>query len=417
MAPYSDAFTPTSIRRLKDGRAQDPDAVHADVLPLVVSPSLVSSTSTKAEPIGRMGRDPPQHLTQQQSTDEEPPESKGKKLGRALRSLGLIMLVLAGVSMTYSTENLSGLLRGFYEEKPKIWAGRRDLSRQPSEEDSYTLIVIRCKNNVEWLREVPSDWRMVIYDKCGRDTNDEYPFLNERENIAHYKALNVGAEECNGYFDYMLDYYDDLTDVNIFVHDDALKSYDKKHSPELVHTPFDTFEPLVNVTREYLTPEHPFLHYGVTEMAEVWGRDGYHGEAMKILWPYFAVPHTEASGNVTAENGATKRMQLGDPPHELTFKPSAHMAVRKELILMRPKHTYSALLQQLQVSNDIPGYYKPRQMCCAMERMWHIFFGEPAVMSKRSMAADLLNITHCVFCDPVARLDHWWWQKHVLGKK
>jgi len=276
-----------------------------------------------------------------------------------------------------------------------------DGSGHEAKDDTFTLVVVRCRNNVEWLQEVPLDWRMVIYDKCGKDTAVEYPMLAataRNKHLVHYrKALNAGAEECNGYLDYMLDYYDNLTDVNIFVHDDALRPYDIKHKADLKHTPFDTMEALVNVTQQFVTHDNPFLHFGLKEIRENWGKDPHYGLAMKILWPYFAKP----KANQTDADGAAKRMDLRDPPKILTFKPGAHFAVRKELIRMRPKDTYWALLQQIQHSTGI--FPSARNMCCAMERMWHIFFGENDILPKRAMASDLLNITRCIDCeDPEA---------------
>jgi len=67
----------------------------------------------------------------------------------------------------------------------------------------------------------------------------------------------------------------------------------------------------------------------------------------------------------------------------LSFKSSAHFEVRKEMILMRPTHTYSGLLLQFQ-SKEMPDYYNSHQMCCAMERMWHIFFGQPPPFAETS---------------------------------
>jgi Protein of unknown function (DUF3431) len=254
------------------------------------------------------------------------------------------------------------------------------------EADSYTLVVVHCRANITWLNEVPVAWRVVLYEKCEHDT-EKYVNTTLRHNFFHHRPANEGSEECNGYLDYMHDYYDDLTSVTVFMHDDGLWPY-SKWKGEDAHTPFETFEPIVTLTKQFVTKDHPFLHFGVTEIEEEWGTDPSHGPAMRVLWPYFAKPMPGTNPPSSS---------LDAPPTELTFKPSAHFAVRREQIQMRPKSTYFALLQQLRFANTVTDEkshnLEARDYCCAMERMWHIFFGEPAILPKRAMALELLKNT------------------------
>ena len=91
------------------------------------------------------------------------------------------------------------------------------------------------------------------------------------------------------------------------------------------------------------------------------------------------------------------------------------MAVRKDAILSRPRETYSALLQMVRYSKDVkprkkqqqenmkknitapfhnPSYDKwmdSRQICCAIERTWHMLFGLPPKLPKYAMVYDLLK--------------------------
>jgi Protein of unknown function (DUF3431) len=258
------------------------------------------------------------------------------------------------------------------------------------EEDTYTLVVVCCRSNISWLQEVPSSWRIVVYDKCDQYTDKNYHKLNptSRKNLIRHTSPNQGPEECNGYLDYMHDYYDNLTSVTVFMHDDGLWPY-STHKGWDAHTPFTTFEPIVNATKQFVTKDRPFLHLGVTSFREEWGTDWYHGKAMKILWPYFAKLDPKSDPPVVT---------LDLPPKDLTFKPSANFAVHKEQLQTRPKATYHALLQHFRFVNRVnrggDTHMVARQLCCAMERMWHIFFGEPAIMPREVMAMELLNVTH-----------------------
>ena len=40
-------------------------------------------------------------------------------------------------------------------------------------------------------------------------------------------AHQAGKEECNGYLDYIVDHYDDLHPVTVFMHDDGLHPWSK----------------------------------------------------------------------------------------------------------------------------------------------------------------------------------------------
>lgn len=254
-------------------------------------------------------------------------------------------------------------------------------------EDTYTVVVVRCAGNVTWLNDVPSNWRVVVYDKCGTNTSAEFN-LTQHDFVSH-DAPNVGSEECTTYLKYILDYYDNLTDVTVFAHDDALRPYRKA---DIKHTPFDTFTELSEAVEQFMTPDRPFLHLGDYEIPEKWGSDPYHGEAMRTLWPFTAMPD-EAD-----PSALSKETMLQEIPECMTFMAGAHFAVRKETILRRPKHSYWPIIQKIYHSEKIPGTPDCRKLCCAMERMWHVIFGQPPVLTKESMIKDLLNISHCRFC-------------------
>lgn len=235
----------------------------------------------------------------------------------------------------------------------------------------YTLVVVRCNGDMRWLNEVPSDWRIVVYEKCVH---------HQHTNFSVTTAMHAGAEECNGYLDYIYDYYYNLTMVTIFFHEDGLIPYTKpdraqavKEGREWYHTGFYNFSEVVDATKEFLTPQQPFLHFGTGTLIDIFGMDQYHGAYEKVLWPFF------------------RSEILPQPPKEIIFKPSAHMAVRKEAILQRSRETYGAILQQARYSRDVDSWQDSRPLCCAMERMWHMLFGQPPKLPKSAMVYEILK--------------------------
>jgi hypothetical protein len=231
------------------------------------------------------------------------------------------------------------------------------------QEDSFALVVARCRGNLTWLSEVPSDWSIIVYEKCQHTPSTNYSVLT---------AHQAGAEECNGYLDYIVDHYDNLRPVTVFMHDDGLYPW-SKWKGKSAHTPFYSFRQVVNATQEYLTPTQGYVTFGVTTITEKFGSDGYHGLGQKILWPYFV----------------TKNMT--HPPDKISFKPSANMAVRREAILSRTKSTYEALLNQARYARNVPDHLDSRQICCAIERMWHMLFGESPDLPMETRVTDLMQ--------------------------
>jgi Protein of unknown function (DUF3431) len=139
------------------------------------------------------------------------------------------------------------------------------------------------------------------------------------------------------------------------------------------HTPFMSFHDLINATKAYLTKDQGFVHFGVSLISEPWGKDSYHGAAQKFLWPYI------------------RSDEMPDPPEFVQFKPSAHMAVRREQIQLHTQHTYNAMLQQVRYTNTVPDHLDSRQLCCALERSWHMLFGQPASLPLRANVAQQLE--------------------------
>jgi hypothetical protein len=62
------------------------------------------------------------------------------------------------------------------------------------------------------------------------------------------------------------------------------------------------------------------------------------------------------------------------------------MAVRQEQIQLRSRGTYEVTTGT--IHHSVPNHLDARQICCALERMWHMLFGDPPELSLK---ADLLH--------------------------
>jgi hypothetical protein len=233
----------------------------------------------------------------------------------------------------------------------------------PAAENTFALVVVRCTGNLTWLSGLPSDWSITIYEKC-----EKTPFTK-------YSVMTADQEvhgECSGYLDYIVDHYDDLLPVTVFMQDDAFPPW-SKWKGKAAHTPFYSFGQLANATKEYLTPAQGYLSLGVSTVTEGFGTSEYYGLAQKILWPYFQ----------------TKNMTRS--PEQITFKPSGHFAVRRQAIRSRTKSTYEALLAQARYSRNVRDHQDSRQICCAMERMWHVLFGVSPDLPMETRVTDMMQ--------------------------
>jgi len=250
-------------------------------------------------------------------------------------------------------------------------------------DDSKTLVVVVCNKPTQWLEYVPPNYRLVVYQKCGKSVgNNISKLFSDFEEINHLP--NFASEECSSYLHYMLTYYRNLTDITLFLHDDSLMGMrgDKDH------TQFRTFPELDDaINRLFLASnkgKRSYMSLGseyLTEYAEY----PSHGQAMKSMWPFFVDRDTN-------EESAEKSTF----PLEIGFQPGAQIAVRKERILARPKDVYEGLNRHILYGYTIPNHLGgARAHCCALERTWHILLGEPAILPSDSISSDLLNKTKC----------------------
>jgi hypothetical protein len=234
------------------------------------------------------------------------------------------------------------------------------------DDNSYTLVVVRCRGNMTWATDVPSDWTVVVHEKC-----EDLPGTNF---TSIFTARRTGAaEECNGYLDYIVDNYNKLSSVTVFMHDDGLSPWSKWKGNQ-AHTPFLNFKDLAKAVAKYLKRDRGFLHLGVSR---------YEGqlstELQNIIWPYLKSP------------------LVPDPPDHFVTKPSAHVAVRREQIRSRNLSTYQDLLYMLRnhekfvPENSTRGWMDSRDFCCQLELSWHVLFGQPAELPTSALVMDQLQ--------------------------
>jgi len=163
------------------------------------------------------------------------------------------------------------------------------------DDDSYTLVVVRCRGNMTWATDVPSDWTVVVHEKC-----EDLPGTNF---TSIFTARRTGAaEECNGYLDYIVDNYYKLSSVTIFMRDDGLSPWSKWKENQ-AHTPFLNFTDLVKAVAKYLR-NRGFLHLGMSRYEPQLST-----ELQNFIWPFLKSP------------------LVPDPPDHFVTKPSARQAV------------------------------------------------------------------------------------------
>ena len=228
-------------------------------------------------------------------------------------------------------------------------------------DDSYTLVVVRCRGNMTWTADVPSDWTVVVHEKC-----EDLPGTNFTSIFTDRQ--NDASEECTGYLDYIVNNYNKLSSVSVFMQDDGLSPW-SKWKGEQAHTPFLNLTDLVKAVAKYLKRDQGFLHLGVST-----NEHQLSTELLNIIWPFLKSP------------------LVPDPPDHFVTKPSAHMAVRREQIHFRNLSTYQDLLYMLRNHKKfVPENIDLRDVCCQLEGSWHVLFGQPAELPTSAFVMDQLQ--------------------------
>jgi hypothetical protein len=263
---------------------------------------------------------------------------------------------------------------------------------------TYAILIVRCTRSLSWIKDVPNEWKIIVYEKCGLNTTTHD---NVTRVVSYSKNMkNVGAEECSSYLDYIYEFYDHLQDVTVFLQDDwnADEPKFKNNKFAGAHTPFQNFIDLASTTEDLMNENDNlrFVHYGTKELVQWFGESGYYGIAQQALWPFF-VRDAEEGHRDGGDDYRNNNIII--PPEKIVFRPGATFAVKKDRILERPRDVYFHLRNfmlvdgSIHVDDEHNHEFQPRKMCMAMERMWHILFGEPPVIPSNSTVMHRFNPT------------------------
>ena len=244
---------------------------------------------------------------------------------------------------------------------------------------TYGLVVVRCHDNSSWILDVPTPlntpphssiqtWRVVVYEKCG-----------EHSTPYSIPAPNYGAEECNGYFDYLRDYYEDLPDVTVFLHGDSMAE-GRSHKPHYKpvtrwsigwqpHTLWFTWQEVQTAIVNLNVAKRGYVCLGSDRKEEVVSTFRH----KEVLWDIWNM--TQAPPNTIAF-----------PPGPVIYKGAQQMALSRDTIQRYSQSTYAKLKDYFTVGDS-------RHKCCSMERIWHVFYGVDPSLPPDHTATDILQMT------------------------
>ncbi|CAB9526194.1 expressed unknown protein [Seminavis robusta] len=229
------------------------------------------------------------------------------------------------------------------------------------------LTVVHCKEDwsqMSWIEEIPSHWRLVVYETCG-----------EHISKSSRPWINAGSEECTGYLQTMIEQYDNLPDINIFLQSDGLVGRGV-HSKNywLEHTPFKTIQDLMDATMAYSSTwdgSH-FLHYGpkYLQLLNVNAKQNFLESHPREVLDIMQMPYQkihEFDKLPEAQQDATRSYT----------RKGACFAVTPDRIRSRPVELYRKLQDSVYVALAQGGANAVRQRCCALEYLWHAVLGGP----------------------------------------
>ena len=247
---------------------------------------------------------------------------------------------------------------------------------------TYGLVVVRCHDNSSWIMDVPTPWntpfpspiptilwRVVVYEKCGE--------LSTPYSIS---SRNYGAEECNGYVDYLRDYYDDLTDVTVFLHGDSMAE-GRSHKPHYQpvtrwsigwqpHTLWFTWSEVQAAILNLNVVTRGYVCLGSDRKEEVVSTFRH----KEVLWDVWNMTQNKVAHPIEFPTG------------KVVYKGAQQMALSRETLHRYPQSTYATLKDYFTVGDS-------RHKCCSMERIWHVLYGVDPSLPPDHTATDILQMT------------------------
>ncbi|CAB9530884.1 expressed unknown protein [Seminavis robusta] len=288
-------------------------------------------------------------------------EGCSKRRRLLLLGFGVASMFLQCVSYMADVSNLQDLRRSI--ARSLTFRGGPAVANGPT----VGLTVVHCNEDwsrMSWLDEIPSHWKLVIYETCGQTISKAFS----------RPWKNAGPEECTGYLQTMIDQYDNLPDINIFFQSDGLLGRGRPQKFYTIeHSPFKTIQELINATMEYSPSwnESHFLHYGpkFLRILNVNSKENYIDYNAREVLDTMQMPYLKIHENNTALNATSSMTRSG-----------ACFAVSPDRIRAKPVELYKQLRDSLYDAFEEGGSRKSRPRCCALEQLWHAILGSPYVL-------------------------------------
>jgi hypothetical protein len=216
------------------------------------------------------------------------------------------------------------------------------------------LVVCRYGEDLDWLRYQPHP--AVVYEK-------------HRDRVAQAGLHGVPrntANEASAFLKFIVDYYDDLPEVMVFLH-----GHRYAYHQEDVLTLLDAIEDPSTL------PGYCNLNLAVWGLKE--------DPSRKPLYE---------------EHKAWLEAWLGPLPPLLLDRCCAQFVVRRERVLHRPKAFFEEALQHAYYDVEpLPegDSEANRRLGLLFEWLWHYLFGEPAVAAELGDFVDGIDTTHLVY--------------------
>jgi hypothetical protein len=205
------------------------------------------------------------------------------------------------------------------------------------------LVVARCEEDLRWLRRVPQEIRITVYNKG--ETSALPEGFQERRHLEVITLPNTGRE-AHTYLTHLTERYEALADIMVFC-----QGHPFDHAPDL-------HERLRGLAGGMERPD-PFLWYGFLEET-----DDCRGRRLFVPW----------SKNPERQELETWRLYAElfgvASPEFFHFRGGAQFAVTREAVRQRSGDFYR---RALGLSGSIP------LAAHSYERIWDRLFGPPAI--------------------------------------
>jgi len=218
---------------------------------------------------------------------------------------------------------------------------------------SFGLTVVHCREQkMEWLDDVPKHWKVNVYETCG-------------ENVSNFSRpfKNAGSEEYSAYLQTIIDQYDSLPDISVFVQSDVLIGHGRK-GKKVEHSPFSNFNDLVNATESWGQQSGlGLLAYGpqMNPINNINSTLYYIETYPREIFDIVGLGYTANDTKVKARSGAC-------------------FAVHRDRIRANAIEIYSTLQESILAKQPSVA----RKQCCGLENTWHAVLGESYILPKKS---------------------------------